>query len=351
MEGELRNFIRLWLLTILSLSYCYSISSKISKGFPRLVSIFPVLILLSILPFNLHTFHYGSPFVFLFSWLANSKLVLFAFDQGPLSPLPPNSYLFILTACSPFKIKEKPVKVKNGETPFIENEPRVHSMVLEAAKEFGLLVLLFCSYNFKQYFHEHVLLSLYLIHTYLVIQYLLALAAIPAEVMLGVELEPQFKDPFGATSLQDFWGHRWNLRVSDILRPTIYNPVKSISTCIIGRRWASLPAVLATFFISGLMHELMYFHMTRENPTWEITWFFILQGIFIDIEIILKKKLVATGKMKLPETISGPLALASIALSAGCLSYTQLLRNGVDEKIIHEFNDLIEFLKRPAQFL
>ncbi|GMJ11536.1 hypothetical protein like AT5G55340 [Hibiscus trionum] len=351
MEGELNNFIRLWLLTILSLSYCSHISSKISKGFPRLVSIFPVLILLLILPFNLHTFHYGSPFVFLLSWLANSKLILFAFGQGPLAPLPPNHTLFILTACSPFKIKEKPVKVKNGKTPFLENEPRVHSMVLEAANKCGLLVLLFCSYNFKQYFHQHVLLILYLFHTYLVIQYELALAAIPAQLMLGVELEPQFKTPVRATSLQDFWGHRWNIRVSDILRPTVYNPVKTISARVIGREWASLPAVLATFFISGLMHELIYFHMTRENPTWEVTWFFILQGILIDVEIVLKKKLVATGKLKLPGVVSGPLALASIAISAGCLSYTQLLRNGVDEMIINEFNDCVEFLKGAAHVL
>ncbi|GMI95706.1 hypothetical protein like AT5G55340 [Hibiscus trionum] len=314
MEGELRNFIRLWFLTILSLSYCYNISSKISKGFPRLISIFPVLLLLLILSFNLHTFHYGSPFVCLLSWLANSKLVLFAFDRGPLSPLPPNHTLFILTTCSPFKIKEKPVKVKNGKTLFLENEPRVHSMVLEAANKCGLLVLLFCSYNFKQYFHQHVWLILYFLHTYLVIQLLLALAAIPAQLMLGVELEPQFKTPVRATSLQDFWGHRWNLRVSDILRPTVYFPVKTISARVIRRRWASLPAVLAAFFISGLMHELSYYHITRENPTWEITWFFILQRILIDIEIILKKKLVATGMLKLPGAISGPLALVILAL-------------------------------------
>ncbi|KAE8677267.1 MBOAT family protein [Hibiscus syriacus] len=339
MEGELNNLIVLWVLTTLSLWYCYRISAKISKGFTRLFSIFPVLILLLIMPFNLHTFHLGTSHVFVLSWLANFRLLLFAFDQGPLSPLPPKLYLFILAACSPYKIKRNSVKIKKGETPF-----QLPSLILEAANKAALLVFLFYSYKFKQYFHNHVLLILYFFHTYLNIQLLLAVAAIPAQFLLpGVELEPQFKTPVRATSLQDFWGHRWNLRVSDALRPTIYDPVKTISTRIIGRRWASLPAVFATFVTSGLMHELVYYHMIRKNPTWEVTWFFVLQGVFVDIEIFLKKKLVATGKFNLHDVISGPLALANIALTAGCLSYTQLLRNGVDEKIIHELNVIVDF--------
>ncbi|KAE8679148.1 MBOAT family protein [Hibiscus syriacus] len=339
MEGELNNLIVLWVSTTLSLWYCYLISAKISKGFTRLVSIFPVLILLLVLPFNLHTFHLGTSHVFILSWLANFRLVLFAFDKGPLSPLPPKLYLFILAACSPYKIKQNSVKIKKGETPF-----QLPSLIIESANKAALLVFLFYSYIFKQYFHNHVLLILYFFHTYVNIQLLLAVAAIPAQILLpDVELEPQFKTPVRATSLQDFWGHRWNLRVSDTLRPTVYDPIKTISTRIIGPRWASLPAVFATFVTSGLMHELVYYHMIRKNPTWEVTWFFVLQGVFVDIEIFLKKKLVSTGKFNLHDAFSGPLALANIALTAGFLSYTQLLRNGVDEKIIHEFNAIVDF--------
>ncbi|KAK8487411.1 hypothetical protein V6N13_141346 [Hibiscus sabdariffa] len=347
MEGELKNLVMTWFLTTLSLYYCYHFSAKISKGLTRLVSIFPVLILLSVLPFNLHTFHLGAPHVLLLSWLPNFRLLLFAFDQGPLSPPSPKFLLFVLAACSPYKIKEKSVKIKNGGTPF-----QVPSLILEAANQIALLVFLFCSYNFKQYFHSHVLLILYFLHTYLSIQLSLAVAAIPAQILLpGVELEPQFKTPIRATSLQDFWGRRWNLRVSDTLRSTIYNPIKTLSTRIIGPRWASLPAVLATFVTSGLMHELLYYHIIRETPTWEITWFFVLQGIFIDIEIFLKKKLVATGKFKLHEAISGPLTLSIITLTAVWLCFTPLLRNGVDEKIIHESIVIVDFFKGSAKVL
>ncbi|XWS09734.1 hypothetical protein CRYUN_Cryun39dG0014800 [Craigia yunnanensis] len=348
MENELMNFIRICVFTFASISYCHRLAAKIPKGLPRLLSLFPVITLLSVIPFNIYSFHLGAPVVVCLSWLANFKLLLFAFDQGPLSPPPPEVHHFILIACFPFKIKQASPKIKNGEIPSQENDLKVHSMIRETANKATLLVLLFYSYNYKQYFHKHVLLILYFFHTYLIIQFFYAVAAIPAQILLGVELEPQFNAPFLATSLQDFWGHRWNLRVSDILRTTIYNPIRSISTRIIGSRWASLPAVFATFVTSGLMHELLYYHITREYPTWEVTWFFVLQGIFVDIEIVLKKKLVATDKFRLHRAISGPLALANLAVTAGWLSYTQLLRNGVDEKLIKEFNVLMEFLKRSA---
>ncbi|OMP04305.1 Glycoside hydrolase, family 28 [Corchorus olitorius] len=64
----------------------------------------------------------------------------------------------------------------------------------------------------------------------------------------------------------------WNRRVSDIHRATIYDPAKSVSKRIIGPRWASLPAVFATFVVSGLMHELLYYHITHRFPTWKVTW-------------------------------------------------------------------------------
>ncbi|XWS51805.1 hypothetical protein CRYUN_Cryun11dG0014100 [Craigia yunnanensis] len=348
MEGELKNFIRLWVLTMTSLSYCFFIAAKIPKGLPRLLSLLPVITLLSILPFNIYSIHLGAPLVFCLSWHCNFKLLLFAFDQGPLSPPPPEAHLFILTACSLFKIKQASLKTKNGEIPSKENDSKFPSMILETTNKATLLVLLFFSYNYKQYFHKHVLLILYFLLTYLAIQVFLVMLAIPAQILLGVELEPQFNAPLLATSLQDFWGRRWNLRVSDTLRSTIYNPLRSISTRIIGSRWASLPAVFATFVTSGLMHELIYYHIIRENPTWEVTWFFVLQGIFVDIEIVLKKKLVATDKFQLHRAISGPLALAIIAVTAGWLSYTQLLRNGIDEKIIKEFNVFLKFLKGSA---
>ncbi|XP_007031522.2 PREDICTED: probable long-chain-alcohol O-fatty-acyltransferase 5 [Theobroma cacao] len=340
MEGELKNFIRLCVLTIAFLLYSYFIAAKIPKGLLRLISLLPVITLLSILPFDLNSLHIGFPTWCFVAWLANFKLLLFAFDQGPLSVPKHDLLRFILMACFPFKIKQNPSPKKPFET---KTNP-----TLEAATRATILWTAVYTYkNYEHYFHKHVLF-IYFFYTYHALQLLLALAATPAQLLLGVELEPQFNAPLFSTSLQDFWGHRWNLRVSEILRATAYIPVHRISTRIIGPRWASLPGVFLTFLVSGLMHELLVYHMTRERPTWEMTWFFILQGVFVDMEIVLKKKLVATNQFRLHKAISGPLTLANIALIAGWLSYTQALRNGIDEKLIKEFNMFMQFLKGMA---
>ncbi|EOY13859.1 MBOAT family protein [Theobroma cacao] len=134
----------------------------------------------------------------------------------------------------------------------------------------------------------------------------------------------------------------------DILRATVYNPARSMSTRVIGPRWASLPGVFLTFLVSGLMHESLVYHLTRESPTWEVTWFFILQGVFVDVEIILKKKLAATNKFRLHRAISGPLALANIAITAAWLTYAQVVRNSIDQRVIKELNMFREFLKGMA---
>ncbi|XP_007020650.2 PREDICTED: probable long-chain-alcohol O-fatty-acyltransferase 5 [Theobroma cacao] len=346
MEGELNNFLRLSVMAMASLLYCYLIAAKIPKGLLRLLSLIPVITLLSIIPFNLHSFHIGVPTWCYLAWLANFKLLLFAFEQGPLSSpssLSPWGFLaFLLTAAFPFKIKQNLSKTNSKALP---------NSISEASNKAVLLALVLHCYSYKQYFHQQVLLTFYFLYSYFSIQLLLAVGAIPGQLILGLELEPQFNAPLLSTSLQDFWGHRWNLRVSDLLRAAVYDPVRHVSTRMIGPRWASLPAVFVTFFISGLVHELLYHYITRASPTWEVTLFFVLQGMWVDMEIVLKKKMVATNRFRLHRAVSGPLALAYIAVTAAWLSYTQILRHGIDEKITREFNLFVDFLEGTHSIL
>ncbi|XP_039032275.1 probable long-chain-alcohol O-fatty-acyltransferase 1 [Hibiscus syriacus] len=320
-ESELKKLIMAVVTTLASLSYCHHIAANTPKGLPRLLALLPAITLLSIIPFKLHTIYLGPPLVLLLSWLTNFNLLAFAFDHGPLSS-PPARHVFILKACSPFKIKQ-PIHSKVPLT-----------LILEAACKASLwLVLSFVSHHYKQCFHKHVWSLLFGFQIWVGVEVIFTMAAIPAQLVFRVDLEPQFKSPLFASSLQDFWGHRWNLRVSETLRLVVYDPIRSISIRTIGARWGSLPAVFVTFVTSGLMHELVYYNILRENPTWEITWFFVLQGILVDMEIILKKKV----ELRLHRAISGPLALANLTLTSVCLALAPLLRNRVDERIIHEF--------------
>ncbi|GAV82408.1 MBOAT_2 domain-containing protein [Cephalotus follicularis] len=364
MDLEIKNFIKVWVIATISLCYCYYVASKIPRGMLRLLSLLPIMYIFIILPFNLSSVHFCGPTVFFLVWLANSKLLLFSFDQGPLSPPPPKLFHFISMACLPIKVKQDPPTEPLDSTPLYIEESQTkdykvpyqnHTQTLQKSSPkivprsilFGinvmLLVLLFNTYNYKQYLNQNVVLALYCCHVYFELEIVLALCAIPARAIFGFQLEPQFNEPYLATSLQDFWGRRWNLMVTSILRPTVYYPTQRISTCIIGNKWAQLPAVIMVFVVSGLMHELIYYYLTHVHPTWEVTWFFVLHGVCTAIEIIVKKTL--TDMWRLHRTVSGPLVVAFVAMTGVWLFFPQLLRNGVDEKAIREYSILVTIVK------
>ncbi|KAL9319860.1 hypothetical protein ACSQ67_011699 [Phaseolus vulgaris] len=183
---------------------------------------------------------------------------------------------------------------------------------------------------------------------YLGIELVLALTAIPVRTLLGFNLQPQFNEPYLSTSLQDFWGRRWNLMVTGILRPAVFHPVYSISTRFVGPSCAFSSAVFATFVVSGLMHELIYYYLTRAPPTWEVTCFFVLHGVCTAAEVAVKKVLLRRG-WRLHGVVSGPLVLAFLAASGSWLFFPQLLRNGVDGKAIEEYATLVNFIKSKLQ--
>ncbi|KZV41962.1 acyl-CoA--sterol O-acyltransferase 1-like [Dorcoceras hygrometricum] len=90
MEGEINNFILVWLTAVVSLCYCYQVGKifpTVSKA--RLLAILPVSCLFLYLPLNLTSIHLGGTTSFFISWLCNFKIILFAFNKGPLSSNPP----------------------------------------------------------------------------------------------------------------------------------------------------------------------------------------------------------------------------------------------------------------------
>jgi hypothetical protein len=357
MDGEIKNFIMVWITAILSQFYCYYIvAMMIPKGMMRLLSLLPIFCLYIILPCYLNTIHLGGFTVFFLVWLGNFKLILFAFDQGPLSPPPPKPLHFISIACLPIQLKQDPsLNTKNIQIPTHKNcdthpspithndnptkVPKAFALVIKAL----ILAMIICAYDYRTNFHPYILLALYAIHIYLAIEIGLALAAAAPQAIFGFELEPHFNKPYLATSLQNFWGHRWNLMASYILRPTVYKPIHHISTNIIGSRWAFAPAIISTFLLSGLIHEVIYFYFTHVNPTWEVTWFFILNGVCMTFEVMVKKRV--TNKWRLHGAVSGPLTIGFLAVTGVWLFFPQLLRNGVDERVIKECSILVDFVK------
>ncbi|GFQ01688.1 long-chain-alcohol o-fatty-acyltransferase [Phtheirospermum japonicum] len=175
------------------------------------------------------------------------------------------------------------------------------------------------------------------------LEMLLALFAAVAKALIRVELEPQFDAPYLATSLQDFWGRRWNLMVSNILKPTVYGPVRSFSAHWVSRKWAPIPALLATFLVSGLMHELVFYNIGRLRPTGEVMGFFVIHGVSLLVEIVVKN--VFDGKFVLPRIVSRPLTLLYVMYTSFWLFFPPFLRAKADVKGCTESLAFIEFVK------
>nr|KAJ0187062.1 hypothetical protein LSAT_V11C900459870 [Lactuca sativa] len=108
MEGEMKNFVLVWTTVLASLLFCHKISKVIAPGTTRLLAFIPVFCIFIYLSLLLTAVNLTSPTSFFETWLANFKLMLFAFDKGPLFSNPPLPlFKFIITACVPIKISNK----------------------------------------------------------------------------------------------------------------------------------------------------------------------------------------------------------------------------------------------------
>ncbi|CAI9097061.1 OLC1v1033360C1 [Oldenlandia corymbosa var. corymbosa] len=209
-------------------------------------------------------------------------------------------------------------------------------------------------YAYKQFIPQKIIWFFYCLHIYFTLEIILASVSALARATIRVELEHPFNQPYLATSLQDFWGRRWNLMVSNILRPTVYDPVRLISESVLGSDWAAIPAVLATFVVSGLMHELVFYNFGRLKPDGEVLCFFLLHGVALAVEIVVKRAL--KGRISgVPGIVSGPLTLAFVMYTSFWLFFPPFLRAKVEWKGCTEVLACIEFLKSgrlvsPANF-
>lgn len=333
---EIQNFIKVWIKATLCLCYCYYISSRIPKGIFRLLSLIPIFYIFLLLPLNLHSIHLCGLTTFFLVWLCAFKLLLFAFDQGPLSPLPPNVIHFIFISSLPIKLTPK----HNPSKSFTKKRFFPKALLLKVL----FWALIICAYDYAENLNPRLILLLYCCHLYLGLELVLTLCATPARAAFGFELEPQFDEPYLSSSLQDFWGRRWNLMVTSILRPTVYDPLRRISTRLLGPAYGSQPAVMATFVVSGLMHELIYYYLARAPPTWEVTWFFVLHGVCTAAEVAAKKALKRRG-WRLHRAVSVPLTVAFLAVTGDWLFFPQLVRNGVVKKGKEESAMVMNFVE------
>ncbi|XP_021887407.1 acyl-CoA--sterol O-acyltransferase 1 [Carica papaya] len=345
MEEEIRNLIKIWLTVIPCLYYCYRVGNFIPKGFTRLIFFLPIISIFFFLPLNLHSPHLLGTTGFFLSWLANFKLLLFAFSKGPLSSHPNITFpLFLSLSCLPIKLQQKTnLGSKSQKHPSPKPKEGPVNYTIKGLCVAALIKL----YDYSEYIHPKVILLLYAFHIYFLLELILAMVAALARAFIGLELEPQFDEPYLATSLQDFWGRRWNLMVTSIMHPTVYEPTREIFSPVIGRRWAPLPAFFTTFLASGVMHELMFYYLARLPPTGEITSFFLIHGFCSTVEIGLKK--LISDRWRFPRVISCLLTVGFVLVTGSWLFLPQFTKSRIDEKAFEDYAAVGAFVKNISK--
>ncbi|KAG7536432.1 hypothetical protein ISN44_As13g003820 [Arabidopsis suecica] len=134
--------------------------------------------------------------------------------------------------------------------------------------------------------------------------------------------------------------------VPAILQPAIYTPMRRVSERRMSSGWALFPGILVTFFVSGLVHDLLFFYLTREMPAGEVTLFFMLQGVCLAAELAVKKKTTVTQRWQLSPAVSRILTVRFVFVTGSWLMTPQLVRSGVLEKYTNEALFFVNFIKQ-----
>jgi hypothetical protein len=130
--------------------------------------------------------------------------------------------------------------------------------------------------------------------------------------LFGIPCVAPFEAPFLATSLSDFWAHRWNRPFSELVQLTIYRPVASLA----GRG----SGLFAGFLLSGLLHELAISVPARAGYGRPLAYF-ALQGSLV----LLERHRIARG---LPPP-GRALTILAFALPVPLLLIPEFLRGAI----------------------
>ncbi|RCV38242.1 hypothetical protein SEVIR_8G133200v4 [Setaria viridis] len=298
--------------------------TRLRPGLPRLAALLPVIAFLAAVPMS-----FSSPMVrgisaFILAWLGVFKVALLAAGRGPLDPALP-VLPFVFTTALPVKLKRHHDRPDAAAAAMSSGAKS--SWLVSCAVKVSVIAAVIHLLQFKN-LHLNVRLVLFGIHLYCFLDLILPCIA-AAGSALGMELEPQFNKPYLASSLRDFWGRRWNLMASAILRPSVYDPV---------RARAGKPAgVFLTFIVSGLMHEVITWYLTWLPPTGETVAFFLLHGACCVAEDWCARRWAVRGWPPPPRPVATAIVAVLVMSTTFWLFFPPLYRGGAEEMLLEEY--------------
>lgn len=300
---------------ILQAAYVHGVVKALRPGLARVVASAPLIALNLCAPL---LFHKRAELVsrtvtcFVVMWLASFKLLSLCGNRGPLSPswtLPQVLVLYGL----PVYPRRTTVPYKAGR--LADSAGTWAKLSLSFVTH---LVILGCITHYLVHYapSAHVRHWLYAFGMSSFLSCILDAPSSLAVGMLGIELCPTVEAPYLCTSLSDFWAKRWNITTGALLRNTVYDPIAE-------RSWVAHPnaprskppvsmralGVLATFLVSGLVHELILAYVSPNHVFGGWFWYFTLQGPLVLIEAVLKSW-AAARRIQLPRLVANVLTCA-----------------------------------------
>ncbi|KAK3163444.1 hypothetical protein QOZ80_1AG0003770 [Eleusine coracana subsp. coracana] len=262
--------------------YAQAASARLPPGLGRLAALLPVIAFFAAVPLIFSSSILRFVAGFFLGWLGTFKLALLAAARGPLDPALP-AVPFLFTALFPVKLittnNNRPASTTTTTT---TSSTSGGGSFVSRAIEVAAFACVLHLYRYMDTLHVYLRYTVYCLHLYLLLDLLIPCTALLGRLVLGMELEPQFDRPYLASSLREFWGRRWNLMVSAVLRAAVYDPVRSLAA---GRNKNNKEvAAAASFLVSGVMHEAMACYLLLRPPTGEMVAFFLLHCAFCLVE-------------------------------------------------------------------
>ncbi len=110
-----------------------------------------------------------------------------------------------------------------------------------------------------------------------------SLIAIGVSKILGLNVRENFRRPFFATSMSEFW-RRWHMSLITWLTDYLYTPITFAVRKY--KIWGIVIALMITFIISGIWH----------GATLSFVFWGVLQGVYLSVEALTKNNKLAFEK-------------------------------------------------------
>mmetsp|Transcript_5271 Transcript_5271/g.12400 ORF Transcript_5271/g.12400 Transcript_5271/m.12400 type:complete len:339 (-) Transcript_5271:126-1142(-) len=213
-------------ITLVSVAWLKYLVAKCKPGIFRLVASTPVLVGLLCIPLLWN--YQGqivvrASFMFASGWLGTFKVLAMCLNRGPLAQ--PRGFLQTLAILMlPIFPADTASDGKKAQGRLYDEAGSPGILMLQGiAKTVLLATVIFLAVNLQIPTILHNLIL-----AFGMVGFLGVIMDLPASLVcsaLGMKIIPTFDQPWFSTSLADFWGRRWNITTSSVLRTVIHDTI------------------------------------------------------------------------------------------------------------------------------